>query len=255
MAVIEKRVLGEVKLVLETYKASHGAYPWLSPFADPKAVARKLTGTADAGSGSTVLNANDNNFVTRGVAIGDVVYNLTDGSIGAVSSVAANVLGITGLALGTDNDFDVDDEYVVMPAATPTVLSGTATSTGDNDTLNDNSRNLNNIGIAIGDIVDNISDGSSAIIKSISTNSIEVNGLSGGADNLFQLNNIYQIRSNYGSATATAATSANRPQIKIYCNGCASRRVDSKYNGRFDRPNNCYYSYYTNSRFIVVWHK
>lgn len=206
MAVIEKRVLGEVKLVLETYKASHGAYPWLSPFADPKAVARKLTGTADAGSGSTVLNANDNNFVTRGVAIGDVVYNLTDGSIGAVSSVAANVLGITGLALGTDNDFDVDDEYVVMPAATPTVLSGTATSTGDNDTLNDNSRNLNNIGIAIGDIVDNISDGSSAIIKSISTNSIEVNGLSGGADNLFQLNNIYQIRSNYGSATATAAT-------------------------------------------------
>ena len=112
-------MLGEVKLVLETYKASHGAYPWLSPFADPKAVARKLTGTADAGSGSTVLNANDNNFVTRGVAIGDVVYNLTDGSIGAVSSVAANVLGITGLALGTDNDFDVDDEYVVMPRRYP----------------------------------------------------------------------------------------------------------------------------------------
>ncbi len=204
MAVIEKRVLGEVKLVLETYKATHGAYPWLSPFADPKAVARQLTGTADAGGSSTLLNDSANNFTTRGVAIGDVVYNLTDGSIGAVSAVAANALGITGLALGTDNDFDVDDEYVVMAKATSTILRAAATSIGDNDTLNDNSRNLNNIGIEVSDIVDNITDGSSAIIKSISTNAIEVDGLSGGTDNLFQLNDAYQIRSNYGVATNVA---------------------------------------------------
>lgn len=202
MAVIEKRVLGEIKIVLETYKATHGAYPWLSPFADPKAVARKLTGTANAGSSSTVLSDSANNFTTRGVAPGDVVYNLTDGSIGQVSSVAANTLGITSLALGTDNDFDVDDEYVVMAKATPTILQGVATTTGDNDTLNDNSRNLNNIGVAVSDIVDNITDDSSAIIKSISANSIEVDGLSGGTDNLFQLNDDYQIRSNYGVATA-----------------------------------------------------
>jgi hypothetical protein len=209
MAVIEKRVLGEVKKVLAAYKTTHNAYPWLSPFADPKAVARKLSGFADAGSSSTVLNDSANNFTTRGVAIGDVVYNLTDGSIGAVSSVAANVLGITGLALGTDNDFDEDDEYVVIAAATQTVLTSTSTSAGDKDTLNDNSRNLNNIGVAVSDVIENRTDGSSAIVTSISANSIEVDALIGGADNLFQLGDAYQIRSNYGVAT-NAAQSATQ---------------------------------------------
>ena len=202
MAVIEKRVLGEMKTALAAYKVTHGAYPWLSPFADPKAVARKLTGFADVESTDLIDSAN--NFITRGVAVGDVVYNISDGSVGEVSSVAANTLVITGLVLGTDNNFDQDDEYVVIAKATPTVLSGVATGGGDNDTLNDNTRNLNNIGVAVTDVVDNITDNSSAIITSISTNSIEVDGLSGGADNLFQLGDVYQIRSNYGVATNTA---------------------------------------------------
>ena len=37
MAVIEKRVLGEVKGSIKQHiKTSSNAYPWLSPFSDPK---------------------------------------------------------------------------------------------------------------------------------------------------------------------------------------------------------------------------
>jgi hypothetical protein len=217
MAVIEKRVLGEAKTALTTYKTTAtppaGAYPWLSPFADPKAVARKLSGFADAGSSSTVLNDSANNFTTHGVAIGDVVYNLTDGSAGAVSSVAANVLGITGLVLGTENDFDEDDEYIVIPEATSTTLTGTTTSAGDNDTLNDNSRNLNNTGISIGDVIENRTDGSSAIITAISANSIEVDGLAGGTDDLFQNGDTYFVRNNYGIATNATANATQLDDV------------------------------------------
>jgi type II secretory pathway pseudopilin PulG len=210
MAAIEKRVLGDVKTALETYKATAGAYPWLSPFADPKAVARQVAGTADACNFPcdplTTLNANDHDFITRGVAVGDVIYNITDGSIGTITAVAANSLDVAGLELGTDNDFDENDRYVINPKTTPAILLGTATAGGDNDTLADNSRDLRDIGAEVSDVIDNLTDGSSAIITSISANSIEIDGLTGGTDNLFQTGDVYQVRNNYGVATNGASS-------------------------------------------------
>ncbi len=45
MEKIEKRILGEVKTVLSGYKtAPQVAYPWLTPFVDPKTSEKRLTG-------------------------------------------------------------------------------------------------------------------------------------------------------------------------------------------------------------------
>jgi len=207
MEVVEKRVLGEVRSALANYKATHGAYPWLSPFVDPKAVARQLRDTAGSGSNSLTLQDGGVNFTAWAVVAGDTVYNLTDGSIGTVTgAVTANSLSVSSLLFGTTNVFAEDDEYVVTSQATGTLLSGTATMGGDADTLNDSSRTLSNFGIAIGQVVDNITDNSSSVITSISTNSIEVDGLTGGTDNLFQTGDTYQIRNNHGVATGGSAT-------------------------------------------------
>jgi hypothetical protein len=209
MEQVEKRVLGEAKTALAAYKSTAGAYPWLSPFADPKAVARRVSGRHNAASSTTILTDSDYDFTVRGVAIGDDVYNITDGSIGTVSSVTATTLGFTGLTFGTDNDFDLNDEYVVISKATSVTLTGTATAGGDNNTLADNSRDLTKLGVSVSDVVENFTDTSTAIITAVSTNAIEVDGLAGGTDNLFQTNDVYLIRSNYGVAT-NAAQSATQ---------------------------------------------
>lgn len=204
MQAVEKRVLGEIKSALLRYKKTHHAYPWLSAFADPKAVARLLTGTAGAGSDSATLK-DDGKFNTRKVAGGDVVYNLTDGSIGLVSSDSSVTESSLGISSGLS--FDKGDKYVVIPKAMSEALSGTATG-GDNKKLvdNDNPHNFKNIGIAIGDVIDNVSDGSSAVITAIYNKSIEVDGLTGGSDNQFQVNDNYVVRNNYGKATNAAAS-------------------------------------------------
>lgn len=231
MEQVEKRVLGEVSQFLLEYKhdPDHddvngvdpdcpvatpdcddvGAYPWLSPFADPKAVARQLRDTA--GSASNALNLQDGStnidFTDWGVSAGDMVYNLSDGSVGAVTgAVTSNSLTVASLQFGVENDFDEYDEYVVIPQAIPVTLAGTASAGGDNNTLVDNSRVLNDMGIAVGHIINNLTDNSSSVINAISANSIEVDGLTGGTDNLFQLNDVYQIRSNYGVVTTVGSS-------------------------------------------------
>ena len=69
--------------------------------------------TATGGSGTTVVDAGVN-FVTNGVAVGDIVWNNTDGCRGIVTTVAANTLtcsaGFTG---GTNDDFENLDNYRV----------------------------------------------------------------------------------------------------------------------------------------------
>ncbi len=206
MEAVEKRVLGEVKSALSNYKTTHGAYPWVSVFTDPKAVVRQLTGTADAGSNATTLVDSANNFTLRGVTVGDDVYNITDGSLGIVSAVSANSLTISSLSLGTEDDFDTGDGYVIVPKSTSSILTNVATVGGDNNTLADSVNDLTQIGAEVGDVIDNITDGSSATITSISTNEIEVDGLSGGTDNQFQTNDDYQIRTNYGQSTNSSSS-------------------------------------------------
>jgi hypothetical protein len=211
MEQVEKRILGDVKQILSNYFSTYNAYPWLSSFADPKAVARELSGTADTCDfpcdNTSTLNSNDNDFIERGVKAGDIVYNITDSSIGTVNvdPVASDSLTVTSLLNGDENDFDEDDEYIIFIKDMQTVLSGTATAGSANLILKDNTRDMKDIGVSIGDVLENISDNSNGIITAIGTDDVEVRSLTGGTNNVFNAGDIYQIRSNYGVATASTS--------------------------------------------------
>ena len=216
MQAVEKRVLGEASQFLTTYVNTHGAYPWLTPFADPKSSMPPLSGEHDGGDGSATLSDSSRDFNVWGVAIGDVVRNLTDGSIGMVTGVIATTLTIAGgLSLGTDNLFDDDDEYYIYPSSLAEVpltgsarLIGRATNANDNDSLEDTNNDFNELDITLGDIVDNITDGSSGVVDSVSTNELtfitlpNTLTLSGGTENDFDNGDNYRIRSQHGQATA-----------------------------------------------------
>lgn len=114
MQVIEKRILGEVKTVLTNYKTNYGAYPWLSPFANPAGGDPLVTGTATAGSSANQLEDTSKNFNTLGILEGDLIINTTDGSHGTVSSVdSATQLTIAPLNFGTSNTFSLGDSYTI----------------------------------------------------------------------------------------------------------------------------------------------
>ncbi|RKZ44291.1 MAG: hypothetical protein DRQ58_11610, partial [Gammaproteobacteria bacterium] len=209
MQMVEKRVLGQTSHMLSTYLNSQGAYPWLTPFSDPKADVRRLTGTANSGSGATTLIDTSVNidFVEWGVAAGDVVWNATDGSVGFVSSVDSSTqLTITGMSLGTENDFDEGDAYQIQLANVLTTFSGTATLGSSSLKLEDTTKDFDDLGIVEGDILENVTDGSSGVIDSIDNDEITVTSLSGGTGNDFASGDSYLIRTNSGTVTANSTT-------------------------------------------------
>jgi hypothetical protein len=63
----------------------------------------------------------------------------------------------------------------------PTPIIGSATSAGDSDTLN--STGIQAAGVAVGDFIENVTDGSHAYVTSVDTNTIETTTLQGGSDN------------------------------------------------------------------------
>ncbi len=204
MEAVEKRVMGEVKMMLTDHFNNRGAYPWLTPFADPKASKPPLSGEHDGGDGVATLSDSSRDFIKWGVSNGDVVRNITDGSIGTVTAVAATTLTIAGPFLGTDNDYDDGDEYYIYPAALSNQLMGFATNANDNASL-ENSAVTNDfveLGITPGDIVDNITDGSSGVVDSVSATELTFLSLTGGTENDFDTNDVYRIRSHQGQHTA-----------------------------------------------------
>jgi hypothetical protein len=201
MAVVEQRVINEVRAVMESYRAQNGAYPWLAPFADPKADTKLLRGQARSASNDLVDTSVD--FTKWGVANGDDVWNLTDGSRGIVTNVSADTLTIGGgLKLGTDNNFEMDDEYYVEIRALASTLMSKATFGSSGLILKDTNRDFEELGIKAGDVVDNISDGSSGIVSSVDGDVLTVTELNGGTDNDFSNTDDYRIRNNTGRATA-----------------------------------------------------
>ena len=85
------------------------------------------TGThTGSGNSKTTLIDSAGAFTTE-TRPGDLVYNDTDGSSGVVGEVSsATTIRVTGLAGGSDNDFDTNDEYTIkrpfpllLQAATP----------------------------------------------------------------------------------------------------------------------------------------
>ena len=201
---IEKRAMNELGNLLTSYHSSNSAFPWLSAYADPKVNKPNIYGTADSGSSSSLLIDSNKDFVELGVKQNDLIYNITDGSIGIVSAnpVQTDRVSVSNMVLGSENDFDQNDEYYVLRKETQSVLSGTMTSTTSSSTvLSDSSKDFTETEVDIGDILENITDGSAGVIVSITTNDLEVASLTGGTDNNFDNGDSYLIKSNFGIAT------------------------------------------------------
>ena len=212
MEAVEKRVLGEVRKMLTDYFNDPdygGAYPWLTPFADPKTDMRRLRGSAGSSSTGLVLDDNNQDFNEWGVAVNDVIYNITDGSVGYISAINDSTrITVSSLAYGTDNDFDEGDVYTILTTTSNiySKFSGMASAGSSNLNLEDTGKNFEDLGVAAGDIVENISDLiniSSGMVESVSDNTIILKSLrfSNGANDVFNSGDFYQIRNNVGQAT------------------------------------------------------
>ena len=207
---VGKRVINEVSNFLSEYHNTYVALPWLSPYADPKADIPIIKGEADNTiASSDTLEDSGIDFVSAGVQIGDLVRNISDTSIGVIDTVGVpdnNTLTVSSLVLGTNNNFSTNDEYYITPqssAYTTSYLSGTATGGSSTLTLEDTTKDFNEIGVGLGDIIENITNNISlGVVSEVTTNTITVNSLSGGAvDNNFDNGDIYRIRSNMGVIT------------------------------------------------------
>jgi hypothetical protein len=112
MRAVEDRVVGEAASALKSYRSGNPGdyYPWMSAFSDP----RSPQGVATGGSATSLADAGTD-FVAASVSDGDLVRNLTDGSIGPVATggVTVNTLTLEGLIGGTGNTFAAGDRYVV----------------------------------------------------------------------------------------------------------------------------------------------
>ena len=77
------------------------------------------SGTATGGDSTTVLVDSTADYVGDGVATGDYVYNITDGSWTTVTTVTdLNTLTCAALTGGTDGNFQSGDAYKVSTATT-----------------------------------------------------------------------------------------------------------------------------------------
>ena len=88
---------------------TYNAYPWLSPFADPRS--STLTGTASSGSTGVTLSDTSTNFISLGVRPGDALQNTTDGSSGIIATVTSTSVTVDRLLGGASNTFSPGDAY------------------------------------------------------------------------------------------------------------------------------------------------
>ena len=201
---VEKRVLGEVKVILDNYETAYDAYPWLSTYTDPKTDRRRLHGTAGNDSTGLVLDDNRQDFTEWGVQPGDVVYNITDGSRGIISIVNDSTrITATSMQFGQDNSFDAGDEYQIVTGSGTDKFNGVVTGLTGGFTLEDNTRNFEDLGVSAGDVIENITDGTSFIINAIDNDEITV-----GTANVFNIGDTYRIRHTAVAGAATNSTSS-----------------------------------------------
>lgn len=216
MEQIEKRVLGEVRTVLTTYKVTSGAYPWLSSFADPKTNEKRLVGSHSGSDNQVNLTDSSADFTQWGVANGDIVWNITDGSYGFITAISVTGLAIgAGLTQGSDNDFDTGDEYYVDIAAsvfaTPFTGRTIGATAGSGLVLTDTNQDFLALGVQLGDIVE-LADGSSGVIISKTATTLAVSSLT-GATSAFSANDDYRIRTSIGQATSIGGLTLNDTNV------------------------------------------
>ena len=194
MAVVEIRVINEIRAVLTRYRSGHSAYPWPAPFADPRVAIQVLRGAHTGLNNAAALTDSRKDFIALGVSPYDVVRNVTDGSIALVRSVSRRTLAVTGLAIGMENDFDRRDVYFIELRSLAHGMTGRATAGSGNFTLRDTALDFRQMGVVPGDLVENLSDGSIGRVSSIdSPTMLTVSGLGFGRQNRFSEHDGYRL--------------------------------------------------------------
>ncbi len=200
MAVVERRVLNEVRAVLARYRADHSAYPRPAPFADPHADNRVLRGSHTGNNNADTLTDRRRDFIDWGVGANDLVRNVTDGSIAVVTTVRRNTLELDGLAAGEENDFDRGDIYFIELRGLAAHLTGTAGAGSSGLILKDSGRDFRDTDVVPGDVVENLNDGSSGTVAAVERTVLTLGRLSGGMENDIDFGEDYRLRSNRGTA-------------------------------------------------------
>lgn len=76
-----------------------------------------FSGTHDGLADAAALTDTGRDFIQMGVRVGDIVRNITDGSEGIITVVAATILTAT-LGGGSEDDWDIGDTYNIVDGAT-----------------------------------------------------------------------------------------------------------------------------------------
>ena len=200
MRVVERRVLNEVRAALARYQADHAGYPLLAQFADPHAGNRVLRGAHTGNNNAGMLTDQRRDFTDWGVGVQDRVRNVTDGSIAVVSAARRKTLEVHDLANGEENDFDRGDIYYVELRGLAGRLTGTVGAGSSALVLKDTGQDFRELGVSPGDVVENLSDGSSGAVVAVGRTSLTLSKLSGGIENNMDFGEVYRLRSNTGTA-------------------------------------------------------
>ena len=156
-----------------------------------------LASTAGAGSSGLVLKDTGRDFRDTDVVPGDVVENLDDGSSGTVAAVERTALTLGGLSGGMENDMDFGEDYRLRSNR------GTAGPGSANLTLADPAADFIARGIAGGDLVENLSDGSIGRVGTVAGPAVlTVFGLNFGSTGNFSENDVYRLPRYNAGATA-----------------------------------------------------
>ena len=101
-------------------------------------------------------------------------------------------------------------------ASFPQPVNGSATSLGDSETLN--STGIQAAGVAVGDWIENVTDGSVALVVAVNTDDVTTTPLKGGSDNTWESSDVWRVNSFVATLIqyeADGVTIAQREQILV----------------------------------------
>ena len=145
-----------------------------------------LEGTATSGTTATVLVDAARDFLSAGIKPGDLIdepYNAVVAHV--VSSTTLSISQLSAASPGL-----AESGYYRIRKATRS-LTGIAGASGS-DRLQDSSRDFNATGVEVGDVVENVTDGSYGLITGVSAANISAT-LHGGRDNSFRTGDEYNV--------------------------------------------------------------
>jgi len=174
----EKRVLGEVSVMLENYRTTHGHYPWLSPFRPPPPTVTSV-GVAVAPIGYTTLTDDEAAFVTKGVAPGDLIQNPDTGLFGTIFTVGSE----TQLTIADPLPVADGDPYVL-------IFTGTAGAGSTDESLVDAGADYVAAGIRPGDQIRKTPatpNGDAVVVSVVDANNLVIRAFESFAGSTYQI--------------------------------------------------------------------